>query len=525
MHPSACHAPAPPASRHWSLLGILAPLGMLLICALMLYDMRSDAWDKATQTSRNLLQVIERDVARNIEIIDLSLRAGIDNLSAPGLSELTPEMRQLVLFDRATNASDMGLMLVLNEKGDVIFDSHAVPARTLNNADRDYFRAHAADANLGLVISRPVFSRLLKVPIIVLSRRINKPDGRFGGIVSASLKLSYFSRLFANLGLGAQGAINLYLRDGTRFMRYPYAATDIDVDVSGAETFRRFIEDGDSTFVGVSPRDGRRRFYTYTWVGSLPLLLNVALSVDEIEAEWRVKARVIGLMVLVLCGLTMGLSVLFGRELRQRARMQAELARLSLTDVLTGLANRRRFEEEMALSWSGPVDPARPHALLVIDVDHFKAINDRYGHATGDGVLQGLASCLTASVHRPGDLVCRVGGEEFVMLLPETDEAGAWRIADKIHAEVSRLGVAAAGIAPGAITVSIGLAGTRSLADQLTRPSELYRLADIALYEAKAAGRNRTHAAAASRSPRMDPQGPVQWTDVTWGSAEAPQAR
>lgn len=509
MHPSSHRAKGLHASRSWSILGFLAPLGMLLICGQMLWDLRNDAWDKAAQTSRNLLQVIERDVARNIEIIDLSLRAVVDNLSAPGLSELSPDLRQLVLFDRAANAADMGVMLVLNEAGDSVIDSHAVPARKLTNADRDYFRAHRADANLGLVISRPVQSRLLNVPVIVLSRRINKPDGSFGGIVSASLKLSYFSRLFANIGLGAEGAINLYLGDGTRFMRHPHVVADIGADMSGASTFRRFVRDGESAFVDDSPRDGVRRFYTYSWIGTLPLILNVALSVEEIEAEWRVKALVIGLMVLVLCSLTMGLSLLFGRELRERARMQAELARLSLTDALTGLPNRRRFDDEIAIAWNGPADPVRPRALLVIDVDHFKSINDRHGHATGDAVLRGLSCCLSASVHRPGDLVCRVGGEEFVMLLPETDEAGARRIADKIHAEVSRLGIATAGIRPGAVTVSIGLAVTRGLGDDSIQPCELYRLADLALYEAKAAGRNRTRVAAARQDLPMDQRGPA----------------
>ena len=111
------------ATRTWVALGVLAPVGMLVMSGLMLLDLRRDAWDKADQTSRNLLQVIERDIARNVEIIDLSLQGAVDNLKAPGVSEATPDMRRLILFDRAATARDMGDMLVLDENGDSIADA------------------------------------------------------------------------------------------------------------------------------------------------------------------------------------------------------------------------------------------------------------------------------------------------------------------------------------------------------------------------------------------------------------------
>src|SRR5438067_1535308 len=89
------------SARTWICLGILAPLGMVVVSGLMLLDLRQDVWDKAEQTSKNLLQVLERDIARNIEMYDLSLRAVVDNLKAPGVDKLSPALRQLVLFDRA----------------------------------------------------------------------------------------------------------------------------------------------------------------------------------------------------------------------------------------------------------------------------------------------------------------------------------------------------------------------------------------------------------------------------------------
>jgi diguanylate cyclase (GGDEF)-like protein len=475
--------------RIWIGLGVLAPVGMLVVSGLMLLDLRRDAWDKAEQTSRNLLQVIERDIARNVEVIDLTLQAVKDNLRAPGLAGLNPAMRHLVLFDRAATARDLGVMFVLDENGDVVEDAAASPPRKGNYADRDYFQAHKANGHLGLYIGRPIVSRLTGERMVNFSRRIDKPDGSFGGLVLGSLKLTYFGHLFDQIGLGRDGAINLYLRDGTRITRHPYLEADVGVNIAGSRTFDRFAREGSGKFVETSVRDGVRRLYTFTRVGDLPLVLNVALSVDEVEAEWRTKALVLGTIVLALCGLTVVLSLLFGRELRRRAAMQAELARLSLTDVLTGLANRRRFEEVFARAWKSVGRTGRALSLLVVDADHFKRYNDRHGHAVGDEVLRGLARCLSASVHLPNDLVARVGGEEFALLLPDTDEEGAARIAARIHEMVATLGVASAGILAGAVTVSVGLAvecGTRQGA------RDLYRDADAALYQAKTAGRNRT---------------------------------
>ena len=193
------------SAHTWIAFGILAPVGMLVVSAIMLLDLRQDAWEKAEQTSQNLLQVIERDIARNIEIIDLSLQGVIENLKLPALANLSPDLRQLILFDRAITAQDMGVILVLDEKGDSILDGQAIPARPVNNFDRDYFQAHKARAGLGLLISRPLLSRLTGARVMVLSRRVDKPDGSFGGVVLGTLKLSYFTRLFDRLGLGSEG--------------------------------------------------------------------------------------------------------------------------------------------------------------------------------------------------------------------------------------------------------------------------------------------------------------------------------
>ena len=492
--------PLPPAlarilhsTRTWVALGVLAPLGMLAVSATMLLDLRRDAYVKAEQTSRNLLQVIERDIARNIELFDLSLRGVVDNLKAPGVAGVSPRLRQLILFDRAATARDMGVMFVLDERGDITIDEGALPPRKGNYADRDYFRVHRARADLGLYIGQPIVSRLTGERMLPFSRRIDKPDGSFGGVAFGSLKLSFFSHLFEPVGLGRDGAINLYLRDGTRIMRHPYVDADIGANIAGKSTFERFVSARSGTFVGTSVRDGVERHYAFTQIDDWPLVLNVALSTREIEAEWRAKAFVIGAVVLILCGLTVFLSLLYGRDLRRRAALQEELARLSRTDALTGLPNRRRFEQVLDRAWHGARRSGKSVAMLVVDADHFKQVNDRFGHPVGDAVLRDLAGCLSGSVHRPRDLVCRIGGEEFAVLLPDTDREGALRVASEIHAAVRTLAIPASGLGPGSVTVSIGLAVGPEADD--AKPGDLYRRADAAVYAAKEGGRDQTQCA------------------------------
>jgi diguanylate cyclase (GGDEF)-like protein len=467
---------------------------MLLVASFMLLELRRDAWDKAEQTSQNLAQVIDRDLVRNIEIIDLSLQAVVSNLKIPAVSEASPELRQLILFDRAATARDMGVLLVIDEHGDIAIDAGAVRPRKANYADREYFRAHRTDRGVGLFIGAPIVSRLTGERTLPFTRRIDKADGTFGGVVLGTLKLSYFARLFDRIALGGKGAINLFHTDGTRIMRYPYAEADIGVNISGTRNFERFVRENSGSFVGVAVRDSVERLYTFTRIGALPLILSVSLGSDDVEGEWRRKAIAISAIVAGLCAMTIALLLLFGRELQRRALAQAQLARLSLTDALTGLPNRRRFDEAFAASWENASRSSEPLSLLIVDADHFKRFNDEHGHAVGDEVLKALAHSLAASVHRRTDLVCRFGGEEFAMLLPATDQRGALRIAERIHAEVKSLSVPAVGIVSGAVTVSIGLASTEGGAG-LAGPSLFLRLADQALYAAKAAGRDRTEVA------------------------------
>lgn len=176
-------------------------------------------------------------------------------------------------------------------------------------------------------------------------------------------------------------------------------------------------------------------------------------------------------------------------------RMADELRRLASTDALTGIANRRVFDEALTAEWLRGRRSGDPLSLLLIDVDHFKRYNDRYGHQIGDVCLVRVAQALRSCCRRPADLAARYGGEEFMLLLPQTPRFGAECVAAAVLDTVRGLGIAHedSPTAP-CVTVSIGVAShdeASACADAHTRCSagELVLAADEALYAAKRAGR------------------------------------
>ena len=170
-------------------------------------------------------------------------------------------------------------------------------------------------------------------------------------------------------------------------------------------------------------------------------------------------------------------------ELRTSGQLRAQ----ALQDGLTGIANRRHFDEQLAAELRRAQRAHVPVALLMVDVDDFKLFNDAFGHPEGDDCLRLIAGALTRLVQRPGDLVARYGGEEFAVLLPGTSLPGAADVAEALRATVVALQVPHSTRA-GMVTVSVGAAVV--LPDQACDPAALLQATDRALYQAKADGRN-----------------------------------
>ena len=166
-----------------------------------------------------------------------------------------------------------------------------------------------------------------------------------------------------------------------------------------------------------------------------------------------------------------------------------ELVRISSSDGLTGVANRRFFDETIALEWRRARRHSNSIAMLMCDVDFFKLFNDTYGHQAGDDCLRKVATAISLNTERPSDLVARYGGEEFVVVLPETTIGGALMVAEKIRQAIRELNIAHESSPGGRVTMSIGIASAAPGFDN--PPDDLIHAADKALYRAKREGRDR----------------------------------
>ncbi|WP_375462720.1 diguanylate cyclase domain-containing protein [uncultured Methylobacterium sp.] len=491
------------ASRLIACLGLGVTLCLILLGAYLIRDLRDGTWRQAEQNAENLLTLIEEGVAQTVAMYDLSLQAAAERAARADVGALHPEIRRLVLFERAATASGLGLIAVTDAAGQVRLTSDPGMPTGQSFADLPEFATHRADPAAGLVISGPRPSRLTGRPIMSMSRSITNPDGSFGGIVIGAIFLDHFQALFARLHIAEGSAINLLHADGRLLVKEPYSAASVGRSIADGESYGRFRASARGLFVGWSPLVGTRRLYAFANLKDLPLLVNVAVGVDGIRAGWMSKAAMIASLIAGLSIVTLGLTLVLQREISRRAGAEissraanAELSRLALTDSLTGLPNRRRYDDAFAKAWRRAVRIRGPIALLLLDTDHFKQFNDRFGHPRGDEVLRAVAGCMLRHLDGIEAIACRIGGEEFAVILPDLQPDAARAVAEQIRRAVVDLQIPHAPDIGGVATISIGLAHRTPSA--LDGPGTLFAEADAALYAAKRAGRNRVRSAVTS---------------------------
>ena len=481
-------------SRAFSAAGALIALSILLLSCAALWSDREDDWRLAEQSAQNVRTTLASDIARTLHLYDLAILGAAEAIRTPGFDRAGMALKSRLLFNRAEAAEHLGAILVLDELGNIRFDSSSATPRVSNFADREYFWIHRERNDVGLYISLPYESRLRAGNrSIALSRRMFNPDGSFAGVVMGALSLDYFNEKFRALALGANSAVALLRLDGMLIVRDPGLPGDLHIDLSASENVRRFQAHQQGSFVGTATTDGVQRLFSFSRIDGLPLILSVGLSTREIMRTWYSKTMILAPATLLLCAAVGLLSFLFERELGRRRRAEAELSRLAGTDALTGLLNRRQFDQVYEREWMRAWRTRQPISVLFIDADHFKSFNDRYGHGAGDELLRSIADVIERGVRLPGDVVARYGGEEFVVILPDTPVAQAEEIAQRLVHDVAALEVQHQSNATSHATVSIGVAGTTpSGVDGALR---LLTRADDALYRAKRAGRNRVHMA------------------------------
>jgi diguanylate cyclase (GGDEF)-like protein len=338
---------------------------------------------------------------------------------------------------------------------------------------------------------------------MTVSRRINHPDGSFAGVALATIYLTHFLELYDSIDMGSNGVINLIADDASIVVRRPFHEAEIGTSLAKSPLFTQLLPNGSAGTATIkSIIDGVDRVVGYRRVDGYPLIVFAALNKDEVLASWRKESMLSAAIVSLLLGFLGVLGYRLIKSMTQQDRIQMELLGaqekllevnrnlelLALEDALTGLANRRQFDLFIQAETGRARRNLTSLSLLMIDVDHFKAFNDCYGHLVGDECLRKISAIITDNIQRPGDLAARFGGEEFAVVLPGTDYVGAFLVAEKIRHAVQAADLQHDKSPLGRVTVSVGVCGYDP--GSQIRTEDLIGAADKALYVAKASGRN-----------------------------------
>lgn len=501
-----------------------AKLFVVLACMVIIglyswqsWNARRSDLDGAKVSTGNMAKALAQHANDAIQATDGLLLNMTDRVSALGMgsplvAEIAPLLRRL-----SKEMPELDGLLVCDETGKWIVNSSGDGHVSGDNSDRPYFAYHRDHDDSALLIGAVLRSRSTKHWIIPVSRRINHPDGSFAGVAVASIDLNYFTTFYSTFDIGLNGAIGLFLRDGTLLTRRPFDEKLLNRNFGDTRLFGQLLQVASNGSIAANSRiDGVRKLFSYQAIEKYPLVVMVALSEDDVLDDWYREVMVysMGVLLLLFMIAIFGWHLIGQIELRLQAERKAirakdELQELNRTlemlaqqDGLTGLANRRHFDDVLEKEYRRASRGGGPLSLVMIDVDYFKQYNDIYGHQAGDECLRRIGKVLKDLERRPADLAVRYGGEEMLLLLPNTDETGAAQIAEKVRADIQALGIAHSANPVGVVTVSAGFNSILPDRQHIPPMDELVGQADAALYEAKRGGRNQVRRARQIPNPK-----------------------
>lgn len=454
----------------------------------------ASARDSVTNLARATAQHAE-DAIRQVDILTAALS---ERVEGDGLQNINVARIHNLLVQQSKIMPQLHGLFVYGADGQwIVTDKQEIP-EPANNADRDYFQYHRTHDDRNVRIGEVVRSRSTDDLIIPISRRLNNPDGSFAGVLLGTIKVSYFVDYYGDFKIDDKGALVLAMRDGTILVRRPFIASSVGKSLANSEIFTSYLPNSNEGVAEVKAVvDHTDRLYGYRALSTYPLVVEAGLSRDSITAPWWRDLLKSGLVLVFLILVLTGFGLIVLSQLRQRMAMAREIRHahqamreMALTDSLTGLGNRRRLDAALLDEIRLAKRQGSTLALIMLDVDHFKRYNDAYGHAAGDDCLSAVGRAIQQSVKRPGDLAARYGGEEFTVLLPNTDNAGAVRVAEQILQAIRSLEIEHSGHPLGKVTASAGITTGHPATTEVSSAT-LLKSADRCLYLAKQQGRNR----------------------------------
>lgn len=473
----------------------------------IIWNSWNSALDTAKDNAHNLAQSLSRQAEDAYLQVDLTLQDLRDRIKLIGLRHERNGYLQSILTERKAALPQLSGIFIYDAAGNWVVTSDGNIPQRANNGDRNYFRYHATHDDPGVHIGTVIRSRSSGRLVIPVSMRLNNDDGSFRGVVMASVSLDFFRTVYDYYNLGRQDVLALMQNDGTILYLRPFLDSAVNQNIASSPLFTRLLKDAPSgTAIYKSALDGVERVFGYASLPRYPLVVAAGYAKQPLMQAWFPTISVYIALCTILLLLLMWLGLLLLRHISLDLANQQELTRvrdkltasnhtlqsLALIDSLTGLANRRHFDLWLQRSIERSQKLHTPLALMMIDVDAFKAFNDRYGHPAGDACLTQIASALSALPHRSDDLIARYGGEEFAVIMPGCSLPAAAAFARRAIAAIAALQIphGDATAVQQVVTISVGLQVMTGGNDALSGP-RLVAEADNALYAAKRAGKNR----------------------------------
>lgn len=435
-----------------------------------------------------------------------------------------------------TNTPSLKTISVVGPDGKIVCSANP-GSIGLDISDRPFFQQILR--NGGFAMSDYLLGRRILGPIIVVGYGERSPSGSVDVVFNAVLDLDWIGRIAADVARRAGSDVLMVDGTGTVLTRYPNLEKWVGRQFPDVPLIKTALAQTEGV-ISTQGIDGVARIFAFTQLSGTSARFIVGLN--EREALQKVNAAMVWsygqltiVAAIVLIGIWFGGERFFMRPILALAqtatdighgRLTARAARDSLAaefvplatamdkmadelalreaqlhetnekleilaqrDGLTGLANRRLFDARLLTAWQVSAALKSPLALLMIDIDHFKLFNDKYGHLEGDTCLRMISDVLKASARNDGDLAARYGGEEFIVMLPGANIDDAEKVAERLRKAVEELNIANADAPLGHLTISIGVAS--SVDGGGGSAEDLVRAADSALYVAKFHGRNK----------------------------------
>ena len=497
------------------LVHIGVPLLLIILVVGFQFNQLQDVRQQHLQRSQFYAQDVGATLASNIsgsiQNIDLTLLAASDHIqNARTATKSDDNQSNHTFHDLQMRVPAVLRLQAVNANGDVIFGSDKAKLSNENIANQDYFKKLKTTRYPQMLISEPMQDKDSGKWILICARRLSIGNGEFGGVIMAAVAVDGILN-WSNDGQSMLEAEDtLMLRDDLHHVVVLYGNGKQDNALIGSLYTSPYLDELEAnktdsgSFVDTSSIDQIKRSYYYQKIAGRPLNVVVGISFKAALNEWVQESRRAWIVTSFLLLLIVGSAYLVFRSNQRNMRafsalqsaqskletMNQDLAQLSTTDSLTGLANRRKFEEVIAHEWSRAQRKKEPLAVAMVDIDFFKIYNDLYGHQAGDLCLKIVAKTLAAGLRDGSDFVARYGGEEFIVLLPGQGAEGTYEVLERLRHDVANKKLKHSGSKNFSIlTFSAGFAVT--IPDQGKTIRDLIAQADQYLYQAKRSGRNQ----------------------------------